>query len=178
MSKARIKQIAMRNAIRIGGVTNVDQLDPIVKLFIKVLSALMNDNENAIADIKERLLEQIAHSLTPDMLISTKPSHSIMKAMPVEPEMKIGRRDIFYTDAVTNTARKYNLRYLNFAPVTERIKLVRGEIQHILCERNLYRTGLNEEKELVTRATSFYQDLNRTIWLGLNLDVSLNRSTG
>ncbi len=173
MSKARIKQIAMRNAIRIWGVTNVDQLDPIVKLFIEVFSSLMNDNENAIADIKERLLEQIAHSLTPDTLISAKPAHSIMKAIPVEPEMEIGRRDIFYTDTVTNTAKKYNLRHLNFAPVTDRIKLVRGEIQHILCERNLYRIGLNEEKELVTRATSFYQDLNRTIWLGLDLDGSV-----
>ena len=109
MSKTRVKQIAMRNAIHIWGVTNVGQLDPIVKLFIEVFSSLMNDNENAIADIKERLLEQIAYSLTPNTLISTKPSHSIMKAMPVEPEMEIGRRDIFYTDMLTNTDYRYDL---------------------------------------------------------------------
>lgn len=173
MSKARIKQIAMKNALRIWDITNVEQLDPIVRLFIEVFSTLMNDNENAISDIKERLLEQIAHSLTPDSLISAKPAHSIMKAMPIEPEMEIGRRDIFYTDMVTNAAQKYNLKHLNFAPVSDRIKLVKGEIQHILCERNLYRIGLNEEKELVTRAISFCQDLNRTIWLGLDLNSNV-----
>ncbi|MDR2970070.1 MAG: hypothetical protein LBV32_10785 [Tannerellaceae bacterium] len=169
MSKARIKQVAMKNAIRIWGVTNVDQLDPVVKLFIEVFSALINDNENAIADIKERLLEQIAHSLTPDSLISAKPAHSVMKAMPVEAEMEIGRRDIFYTDRLTSAAQKYEMKHLNFSPVTDHIKLVKGEIQYILCERNLYQMGLNNEKDLVTRASSFYQDLNRTIWLGFNL---------
>lgn len=173
MSKAQIKQIAMKNAIRIWGVTNVDQLDPIVRLFIEVFSALMNDNENAIADIKERLLEQIANSLTPDSYISAKPAHSIMKAMPVEPEMEIGRRDVFYTDMITSAAKKYDLKHLNFAPVVDHIKLIKGEIQHVLCERNLYRIGLNEEKELVTRATSFYQDLNRTVWVGFDLDNSI-----
>ncbi len=170
MSKAKIKQIAMKNAIRVWGISNVEQLDPIVRLFIEVFSTLMNDNENAIADIKERLLEQVANSLTPDSYISAKPAHSIMKTMPIEPEMEIGRRDIFYTDIITNAAKKYNMKHLNLAPVTDHIKLVKGEIQHILCERNLYRIGLKEEKELVTRATSFYQDLNRTIWLGFDLN--------
>lgn len=173
MSKAKIKQIAMKNAIRVWGISNVEQLDPIVRLFIEVFSTLMNDNENAIADIKERLLEQVANSLTPDSYISAKPAHSVMKIMPVEPEMEIGRRDIFYTDIVTNAAKKYGMKHLNLAPVTDHIKLVKGEIQHILCERNLYRIGLKEEKELVTRATSFYQDLNRTIWLGFDLDSGI-----
>ena len=173
MSKARIKQIAMKNAIRIWGVTNVDQLDPIVKLFIDVFATLINDNENSIEDIKERLLEQIANSLTPDSIISAKPAHSIMKAMPVEPEMEIGRRDIFYTDRITNLGKKYSLKHINFAPVTDHIKLVRGEIQHILSERNLYHIAINGEKSLVTRASSFYQDLNRTIWLSLDLDSGI-----
>ena len=52
MSKARIKQIVMKNALRIWEVANVDQLDPIVKLFIEVFAVLVNDNSNAIEDIK------------------------------------------------------------------------------------------------------------------------------
>jgi hypothetical protein len=126
MSKARIKQIAMKNAARIWGVSNSDQLDPIVRLFIEVFCTLINDNENAISDIKERLLEQIAGALTPDSFISAKPAHSVMTAMPVEPETEIGRRDIFYTDRLTDRAKDYGLKYLNFSPVTDRIKLVQG----------------------------------------------------
>jgi hypothetical protein len=170
MSKAKIKQRAMKNAMRVWEVAHTDQLDPIVRLFIEVFSALINDNENAIEDIKERLLEQIANALTPDTMISAKPAHSIMRAMPIEPEVEINRRDIFYTDYLTNLAKKYGLKSLNFAPVTDRIKLVQGEIQHILCERNLYQLGANGEKELLTKANAFYQNLNRTVWIGLDLN--------
>lgn len=173
MSKARIKQIAMKNAMRVWEVTHIEQLDPIVRLFIEVFSALINDNENAIEDIKERLLEQIANSLTPDTLISAKPAHSIMQAFPAEPEVEIGRRDIFYTDYLTSLAKKYGLKNLNFAPVTDHIKLVQGEIQHILCERNLYQIGINGEKELITRANSFYQNLNRAVWIGIDLNTDI-----
>lgn len=173
MSKARIKQIAMKNAMRVWEVTHIEQLDPIVRLFIEVFSALINDNENAIEDIKERLLEQIANSLTPDTLISAKPAHSIMQALPVEPEVEIGRRDIFYTDYLTSLAKKYGLKNLNFAPVTDHIKLVQGEVQYILSERNLYQIGNNGEKELITKANSFYQNLNRTVWIGMDLHTDI-----
>lgn len=173
MSKASIKQIAMKNAIRIWQVSNVDQLDPIVKLFIEVFSTLINDNEISIDSIKERLLEQISNALTPDSLISAKPAHAVMKAMPAESEMEIGRRDIFYTDKLTNLAKKYNLKTLQFSPVTDHIKLVNGEIRYMLCERNLFSMDINGEKELMTRATSFYQNLNRTVWLGLTLNSSI-----
>lgn len=175
MSKARIKQIAMKNAIRIWNVSHIEQLDPIVQLFIEVFSTLINDNETAIENIKERLLEDLANTLTPDTFISAKPSHAIMKAMPVEAEIEINRRDIFYTDRPTHLAKSYGLKHLNFAPVVDHIKLIKGEIQTVLCERNLYRIGINNEKELITRATSFYQDLNRAVWIGLDLDSGLKR---
>ncbi|MDR2948325.1 MAG: hypothetical protein LBV71_03875 [Prevotella sp.] len=169
MSKSRIKQIALKNAMRVWDVTHIDQLDPIVRLFIEVFSALINDNENAIEEIRERLLEQIANTLTPDTLISAKPAHAVMQVMPAEPEIEISRRDIFYTDYLTSLAKKYGLKNLNFAPVTDHIKLVQGEVKHIICEKNLYRTEMNGEKELLTKASSFYQHLNRTVWLGFDL---------
>lgn len=163
----------MKNAMRIWEVANIDQLDPIVRLFIEVFSALINDNENAVANIRERLLEQVADTLTPDTLISAKPAHSIMQALPAEPEMELGRRDIFYTDYLTGLAKKYSLKSLNFAPVADHIKLVQGEIQYVLCERDLYRTGMNGEKELLTKANSFYQQLNRTVWIGIELNAEI-----
>lgn len=173
MSKASIKQIAIKNALRIWQVKSIEQLDPIVRLFIEVFSTLINDGENQIDSIKERLLEQLAHFLTPDTLISARPAHAVMTAMPVEPETEIGRRDLFFTNQLTGQAKKYGLKHLTFAPVTDHIKLVKGEIQSLLCERNLYRINSDGEKDLITRATSFYQDLNRTVWLGVNLDSKI-----
>lgn len=173
MSKARIKQIAMKNAVRVWNLSHIDELDPIVKLFIEVFSTLINDAENSIEDIKERLLEDVSSALTPDTFVSAKPAHSVMRTTPLEAEVEIGRRDLFYTDRLTSQAKSHNLGRLTFAPVTDRIKLIKGEIQHILCERNLYDIGITGEKELVTRATSFYQDMNRTVWVGLDLSSDI-----
>lgn len=57
MSKARIKQIAMKNTIRVWNLSYIDELDPIVRLFIDVFSTLINDTENSIEDITTDVLK-------------------------------------------------------------------------------------------------------------------------
>jgi len=67
---------------------------------------------------------------------------------------------------------------LDFSPVIDHIRLVRGEILHLLCERNLYNIGMQGEKELLTRASAFYQNLNNTVWIGFDLDKAITSLKG
>ncbi len=169
-SKSKIKQQAMKNAIRIWELKSGDQLDPSVKLLIEAFCELIYENENSIEDIRERLLHQIASALTPDSLVAARPAHSVMQAVPMEPVTVLNRRDIFYTDRMTNRAMKYGLKNVHFAPVTDNILLTKGEIQYLLCERNLYRIGSSGEKDLFARARTFNEGLNRCVYIGLSLD--------
>ncbi|MCL1932548.1 MAG: hypothetical protein FWF53_01860 [Candidatus Azobacteroides sp.] len=173
-SKSKIRQQAMRTAARIWELKSGEQLDNLVTLLIEGFSQMIYENENDIEEIKERLLEEIADALTPDSLIVAKPAHSILHAMPLEPELEIDRKSGFYTERLTGAAAKYNLRTLDFSPVIDHIRLVRGEILYLLCERNLYSIGMQGEKELLTRAGVFYQDLNRTVWIGFDLDKAVS----
>jgi hypothetical protein len=86
--------------------------------------------------------------------------------MPVEPVVEIGRHSMFYTDKLPDPVRKTGLKSLSFAPVVEGIKLVKGKITSLLCERNLYKTGFDGEKSLFARANVFCESLNRCLWLG------------
>lgn len=168
----------MKNAVKLWGVKNADQLDPAIRYLIEIFSTLNYDVENNLEDIRERLVEQISNVLTPDNLIAVKPAHSVLKVMPLEPELTIGKQDLFYTSTLTAKAVEYGLKTLSFAPVVNHIKLFRGAIKSLLCERNLYQIGIGDEKELVTRANAFYQDLNRTVYVGFDLDAAITDLKG
>ena len=172
-SKAEIKQRLMRIAVKQWGLASSDQLDPAIKLFIEVFGELAYENEGSIEDIKERLLEQIAALLTPDNMIVAKPAHSVLTVMPVESEANICRNTEFYTNTPTNAVKNFGLRTLNFAPVCDNIKLVKAEIKYLLCEQNLYKIEHLGEKELITKASTFYQDFNQTIYIGFDLDKEI-----
>lgn len=173
-SKADIKRVAMKNAVRLWGLKSTDQLDPVIRLLIEVFASLNYDLTNSVEDIKERLLEQISQVLTPDNLIAVKPAHSILKVMPVEPQLIIDRTNCFYTDYLTKKAIEYELKTINFSPVLDQVKLIKGEIKSLLCERNLFSIGFDGEKELLTKANSFYQDINRTVYIGFDLDQKIS----
>ncbi len=177
-SKSEIKQHLMRSAVRQWGIKSGDSLDPVIQLLINAYCELAYENENSIEDIKERLLEQIAASLTPDSMIAGKPAHSVLQVMPIEPETEINRQTLFYTNRPTAAAIKYGMKTLSFAPVVNHIKLAKTEIRHLLCERNLYRMGLYGEKELLTKANAFYQDLNNSVWIGLDIDEQVKNLQG
>ncbi|MDR2917870.1 MAG: hypothetical protein LBV72_00690 [Tannerella sp.] len=168
--KSTIKQQAMKKAMQIWELKNGESIDPLFAYLIDVLCELSYENRNCIEDIRERLLNHIASVLTPDHLSASKPASTILRVMPTEPTIEIDKHTIFYTEALPTSILNSGIKAINFAPVTDHIKLVRGEIKHLLCERNLYRIGMDGEKDLLTRANAFSQDLNRCLWIGLDLD--------
>lgn len=177
-SKSEIKQHLMRSAVRQWQVNNIEALDPVVRSLIHAFCELAYENENSIEDIRERLLEQISASMVPDSFVAGKPAHAVMQVMPLEPEMEIDRQTVFYSDRPTGALLKYGIKTVNFAPVTEPVRLARTEVRHLLCGRNLYRMGFNGEKELFTKASAFYQELNNQVWIGLNIDNHVKNLQG
>lgn len=170
ITKAQIKQQLLRSAVKQWSVKSIDSLDPIVKLMLEAFATIAYDNENSIVDIKERLLEQVSSSLVPDNMLSATPAHAVMQVEPLEPEIDINHQTAFFTNRLPRLALKYNLKTIHFVPVVNHLRLVKGQVNYLLTERNLYTRPGGREKELVTRATSFYQGLNRTLWVGFNVD--------
>ncbi len=168
--KSTIKQHALKKARQLWELKNGESIDPLFTYLIDVLCELSYENRNCIEDIRERLLNHISSVLTPDHLTASKPASTVLRVMPSEPTVEIGRHTIFYTEELPGSILNAGLKAINFAPVTDHIKLVRGEVGYLLCERNLYRIGMEGEKDLLTRANAFNRELNRCLWIGCDLD--------
>ncbi len=177
-SKSKIRQQAIKSAIRIWELKSIDQLDPLILRLIEVFTELIWENQNAIEDIREGMLHQIAAALTPDSVAAAKPAHAVAKLQPSDSILEIDKRTLFYTDKLSDTATKQGLKTIQFAPVNNQIKLVNAQIEYLLCRRNLYRIGKDGEKDLFAQANAFNQDLNNTVWIGFTSDKEIESLEG
>jgi hypothetical protein len=169
-TKAQVKQRIMKIVSQTWELKSGEQLDPVIQLFIDAFSGLSWETQNEIESIKEEILQQVASALTPDSLVTALPAHTVIKVMPAEPILEIGKHTAFYTNRLPESLTGMGIKSLGFAPVIDSIRLVRGEINSLLCENNFYRVGRDGEKDLFAKASTFTQATNRCIWIGLTLD--------
>lgn len=169
-NKERIKDRMYKNAVSYWGVQNVDNLDPIIKLLIEALANQIYDLSNDFNNIEIRLLEKIAHLLTPDILNASRPAHMILKAKPIETKSVITKMNGFYYDDPVFNVK--NIMNACFYPV-DTFSLIRGEVQSVICGRNIYSLGDKMTKELVARSIERTELFERNIWIGLDLDADI-----
>lgn len=81
-SKEVIKNRMYRHAMNYWGVKKVENLDPLVKLLLEALSSEVFGLSHDIETSQHRILDKIANMLTPDILVSVRPAHSVIHAFP------------------------------------------------------------------------------------------------
>ena len=62
----------------------VENLDPLVKVLLEALSSEIFGLSHDIETSQHRILDKIANMLTPDILVSVRPAHSVIHAFPRE----------------------------------------------------------------------------------------------
>ena len=83
-SKEAIKNRMYRHAMNYWGVKKVENLDPLVKVLLEALSSEIFGLSHDIETSQHRILDKIANMLTPDILVSVRPAHSVIHAFPRE----------------------------------------------------------------------------------------------
>lgn len=177
-TKANVMQRLMKIVSRTWELKSGDQLDPAIMRMLEAFAELFLETKNDIERIREGVLQQVAEALTPDNLAAVVPSHTILKTMPLEPVLEIGKRTSFYTEQLPDTYMRKGIKTLGFAPVTDSIRLVRGEITGLLCENNLYVINIDGEKDLSAKASAFNPELNCCLWIGFTLDKLVESLNG
>ena len=81
-SKEAIKNRMYRHAMNYWGVKKVENLDPLVKVLLEALSSEIFGLSHDIETSQHRILDKIANMLTPDILVSVRPAHSVIHAFP------------------------------------------------------------------------------------------------
>jgi hypothetical protein len=147
-------------------------------MLLEAYAELFWETKNDIERIKEGILQQLAEALTPDNLAAVSPAHSVLKIMPSEPVIEIGKHTSFYIEQLPAAYLRQGVKTLGFAPVTDSIRLVRGEVASLLCENSLYVISRDGEKDLIAKSTAFCADLNSCVWIGIKLDKQVETLKG
>ena len=176
-TKEDILQRLYHQAAAFLGVQEIDELDPLVKLFMQAFASLIHDTNNEMKDMNLRLLESLANSLTPDIHINPFPAHALMQAFPSEPEVYLSRKNIFHVRTIPPELREKGVKFLSFVPVVP-VKLSACKISYLICERNFYRMEENGEKRLSGQAHTPGEKTNYTVWIALDLHPEVETLQG
>jgi hypothetical protein len=165
------------NAAALLGVREIEELDPLVKLFMQGFASLIHDTHNEIKDMNLRLLESLANSLTPDVYINPFPAHAVAQAFPSEPVVFLSRKNVFHDRKVSPELKEKGIKFLSFAPV-KAVRLTSGKIRYLICERNFYRMEENGDKRLSGQSLAPGEKTNGTVWMALDLHPEVETLKG
>ncbi|MDR2679928.1 MAG: hypothetical protein LBC47_03870, partial [Tannerella sp.] len=164
--KEIIKSRMFKNASNIWGVRNIDNFDPVVKLLIESLASEINKLSNESENIEARLLERIAGVLTPDVLMTVRPSHTILHAKPVENSAVLRKTSGFYYKT------KESADNIHFFPADD-FNLVKGDVKSIICARKVYTIDDRKSKEICAKSVKKSEKFTNKLWIGLDFHLSV-----
>lgn len=169
--KENIKDRMFKNAANFWGVRNVENLDPLVKLLIEALASEIYKLSNEINNIETRILERIAHLLTPDILMSARPAHMLLYTQPLEIQGVVNKETGFYYDDPVFKQRN-KVSDVSFYPV-DIFPLIKAQVKAMVCGKSVYTVDDTLNKEILTRSSVKTEDLSQSIWIGIQLDPAL-----
>lgn len=171
-TKEAIKMRMMQHASNLWGVKSPSSLDPLVKLLIEAFSTEIYRAANETQNIEGRILDKIAHMLTPNLLTTSKPAHAIMQAYPLNAQYRINpftkfsvNKRLVQQKAVDNI--KNEEIQINFSP-TSSSKLIKGRIGFIASSYQIFSIDSGGYKQPLLRTSNPLPWA--TCWIGLQTD--------
>ena len=175
-SKEEIKGRMLRNAMDFWNTTNVNDIDPLVKLLIEALSSELFNLSNDVKNLENRVLNKISRILASDYLTAPLPAHALLKGIPVETRETLSiKNHFFYKKAASPDAGKTTPESLDifFTPIGEN-KVFKAEIKYTFNGRLLWEHTADMQKTPIASSVpqSFIE--NNTLWIGIEPDPKLN----
>jgi hypothetical protein len=156
-----------KNASNIWGIRDIDSFDPVVKLLIESLASEINKLSNESENIEARLLERIAGILTPDVLMTVRPSHTILHAKPAENSSVLRKTSGFYYKNKETGGDN-----ICFFPA-DNFNLVKGDVKSIICARKVYTIDDRKSKEICAKSARKSEKFTNRLWIGLDFHLSV-----
>lgn len=173
-SKEDIRTRMLRNAMDYWGTTNINDIDPMVKLLIEALSTELFNVSNDVKNLENRVLSKISRILASDYLTSALPAHAVLKAQPIEANEVINVNNHFiYKRPATKENPKAEDLQVFFSPVGE-LELFNAGIRYTCTGRNIYEYDDTMHKSVSLTAASDPGTEPNSLWLGIDCAPTLN----
>ena len=173
-SKEVIKNRMYRHAMNYWGVKKVENLDPLVKVLLESLSSEIFGLSHDIETSQHRILDKIANMLTPDILVSVRPAHSVIHAFPRDiPKYTVDTDSGFFADIPRNKGQI--VEEYSFYPL-RRTEIFAGDVCRMICNGDIYNMDSTMTKELIYHAPyEMRGKFTRTAWIGLQLAPEIHK---
>jgi hypothetical protein len=169
-TKEEIRTRMLRNAMDYWGTTNINDMDPMVKLLIEALSAELFNVSNDVKNLENRVLSKISRILASDYLTSALPAHAVLKAQPIEIRERLNVDNHFFyrraaTKESTKTTKEEQLDVF-FSPIGE-VDLFNAGIRYTATGRHLYEYDETMHKNTILTAPPGNGTEANALWLGI-----------
>jgi hypothetical protein len=173
-TKEDIRTRMLRNAMDYWGTTNINDMDPMVRLLVEALSTELFNVSNDVKNLENRVLSKISRILASDYLTSALPAHAVLKGQPVETQEIINiNNHFFYKRQVSNDNPRSEELAVFFSPVGE-VQLFNANIRYTCSGVNLYEYDDSMRRSTLLSALSKLNVEPNTLWLGIDCTPALN----
>lgn len=175
-TKEEIRSRMLRNAMDYWGTTNVNDMDPLVKLLVEALSTELFNVSNDVKNLENRVLNKISRILASDYLTSALPAHAVLKGQPLETREKLTPKNhFFYRQPAAQNDNKTASGNTDifFSPAGE-VELYNAEIRYTYFGQHLYEhSEYNRKNPILNIRPDAFMDQS-SLWLGLECAPQLN----
>lgn len=154
-----------KTAAAIWGVRNVDNFDSVIKLLIESQASEISRLSNELDNVEARILERLAGTLTPDILMSVHPAHMILHVKPAEDYTTVNKDTSFFFKTKNN-------HQFYFSPAGN-FNLINGDVKSIICAGKMYLIDSLKSKEIFASSRKRSGEFTNNLWIGLHLHPAI-----
>lgn len=159
----------LRNAMDFWGNTNVNDMDPLVKLLIEALSTEIFNVSNDVKNLENRVLNKISRILASDYLTSDLPAHGILKGQPIESKeiLRINNHFFYRRPQANETpGQRHHEADVFFSPAGN-VKVLNAAIKYTATGKHLYEHQDASQKNVLMNAQQNQGIGNNALWIGI-----------
>jgi hypothetical protein len=173
-TKEDIRTRMLRNAMDYWGTTNINDMDPMVRLLVEALSSELFNVSNDVKNLENRVLSKISRILASDYLTSALPAHAVVKGQPVETQERVTiNNHFFYKRQLSSDTSRKEENDVFFSPAGE-VSLFNASIRYTSSGVHLYEYDEAIRRNTVLTASSRLNTEPNTLWLGIDCAPALN----
>lgn len=178
-TREEIRSRMLRDVARIWGYqeTEMDEkaFDPVVGLLIGACASEFERLQQEMGNSRQRVLEQLATTLTPEVLMTPTPAHAVLHVRALEPETFIlPTHQVYYSKTVGDADKEI------YFSTAEPYRLVNGCVRYVAAGGKVFDVQSDmPRREKVLESDAFRKNHPApTLWIGLELDARITALNG
>lgn len=180
--REKIRARMMRNASELWGQPNasIESFDPLVGMLIGACATELEKVSGDLQTSQSRVLERLAHLLTPEVLKGARAAHGVALAVSVEPTSILKKESQFFmqkrANFKENTSRE-EFSQVFFTPAKS-VRIWDGAVKFVVSGRTVHSLKNVFEKERVVDGKSEKSFQPTVLYLGIALSQRLDSIDG